>query len=60
MPPLFDPGKELEAYAASLRLLYNQQLPQSALAAKTPLQADEELHNSNQSCSRTAVLPSGM
>jgi|TARA_R110002126_G_scaffold178762_2_gene327843 hypothetical protein len=40
----FQSGKELEATLHRYVWLYNQQLPQSALGSKTPLQAMKDCH----------------
>ena len=40
----FRSGEELEATLHRYVLLYNQQLPQSALGSKTPLQAMKDWH----------------
>ena len=40
----FRSGEELEATLHRYVLLYNQQLPQSALSSKTPLQAMKDWH----------------
>ena len=40
----FDSGEELETTLHRCVLLYNQQLPQSALGSKTPLQAMKDWH----------------
>jgi hypothetical protein len=41
----FQSGEELEATLHRYVWLYNQQLPQSALGSKTPLQAMKDWHN---------------
>ena len=43
----FQSGEELEATLHRYVWLYNQQLPQSALGSKTPLQAMKDWHNLN-------------
>jgi hypothetical protein len=40
----FQPGEELEATPHRCVWLYNQQLPQSALGSKTPLQVMKDRH----------------
>ena len=40
----FHSGEELETTLHRYVLLYNQQLPQSALASRTPLQAMKDWH----------------
>ena len=45
----FRSGEELEATLHRYVWLYNQQLPQSALASKTPLQAMKDWHKLNPS-----------
>ena len=40
----FHSGEELETTLHRYVLLYNQQLPQSALGSKTPLQAMKDWH----------------
>ena len=45
----FQSGEELEATLHRYVWLYNQQLPQSALGSKTPLQAMKDWHKLNPS-----------
>jgi hypothetical protein len=51
----FRSGEELETTLHRYVWLYNQQLPQSALGSKTPLQAMKTGTNSNRRCSRNSL-----
>jgi len=56
----FRSGEELEATLDRYVWLYNQQLPQSALGSKTPLQTMKDWHKLKRAVQETAILPSGM
>lgn len=56
----FRSGEELEPTLLCYVWLYNQQLLQSALGIKTPLQAMKDWHKLNPAVfKKTAMLPAG-
>ena len=56
----FRSGEELETTLHRYVRLYNQQLPQSALGSKTPLQTMKDWHTQAGAVHETALLPCGM
>jgi hypothetical protein len=57
----FSSGEELETTLHRYVWLYNQQLPQSALGSKSPLQAMKEWNTLKpKAVQKAALLPSGM
>jgi len=57
----FQSGEELETTLHRYVWLYNQQLPQSALGSKTPLQAMKKMAQTQAgSVQETTILPAGM
>jgi len=52
----FHSGEELKTTLHRYVLLYNQQLPQSALGSQTPLQAMKDWHTLKRSCSRNSPI----